>query len=92
MYLLECGIGLNPDAVRNELTWHLPGKFRAGCQNYFVRPAKNVATNESKEGKTTVFDPIEVQEYPLNGRQAYMEDPATLLLTIPSLGCIAVLR
>ena len=34
LYLLEYGVGLKPDAVRNELTWELRASKRAGCERY----------------------------------------------------------
>jgi hypothetical protein len=34
LYLLEYGIGLKPDAPRNELTWELRGTGRTGCERF----------------------------------------------------------
>ena len=34
LYLLEFGVGLKPDAPRNELTWTLRGRKRVGCERY----------------------------------------------------------
>ena len=34
LYLLEYGIGLKPDAPRNELVWELRSDKRVGCERY----------------------------------------------------------
>jgi hypothetical protein len=34
MYLLEYGVGLEPDAGSNQLLWRIPGKFRVGCERF----------------------------------------------------------
>jgi hypothetical protein len=34
LYFLEYGIGLKPDAARNELTWRIDSKQRVGCDRY----------------------------------------------------------
>lgn len=34
LFLLEFGIGLRPDAPRNELTWHVTPGVRHGCRDY----------------------------------------------------------
>lgn len=34
LYFLEYGIGLKPDAARNELTWRISSNLRSGCERY----------------------------------------------------------
>jgi hypothetical protein len=34
MYLIEYGIGLKPNAARNELHWRIPGAFPIGCERF----------------------------------------------------------
>jgi hypothetical protein len=34
LYLLEYGIGLKPDAERNELEWRIPAASRVGCRRF----------------------------------------------------------
>jgi hypothetical protein len=34
LYFLEYGVGLKPNAARNELTWRIESPARVGCERY----------------------------------------------------------
>jgi glycogen debranching enzyme len=58
LYFLEYGIGLKPDAARNELSWRIESKQRVGCDRYrfngHVASFLAVPAGENRPTKITV--------------------------------------
>ena len=65
LYFLEYGIGLRPDAPKNELEWRLESKHRTGCERYRfnghvvslqAEPASNGSAREITVESTGAFN------------------------------------
>jgi hypothetical protein len=56
LYFLEYGIGLKPNATRNELTWRIESTGRVGCERYRFNGhvATLLAAPSKKEGSVVL--------------------------------------
>jgi len=74
LYLFEYGLGLKPDAVRNELNWDIQARGALGCERYrFNGHVADLVAEPSAEGTGWVLSVRSDGEFTLKAKAAGVE-------------------